>query len=114
MSEEVVTIDLPEDHYTIFKATRDNRPEVIVVNDALLAFRHTQIFPWHLRCDWRLDCVHDPEIAHAALQALIDVGNHRRHWEYEMSHDPQWNEAGWIFRLFSNCAHSNNRFESAR
>jgi len=45
-------------------------------------------------------CVHDPEITHAALQALIDSGHHERHWEYKMNHDPEWNEAGWIFRLF--------------
>lgn len=37
---------------------------------------------------------------HAALQALIELGHHQRHWEYEMNHDPQWLEAGWIFRLF--------------
>jgi hypothetical protein len=155
MSGASKRIDLPEDHYTLFNATRDDLPEIIVVNDALLAFPHTDVFPWHLRV--RLDakvlaengmptpeesqrlfevgdrieeivlggrtsfgarnalflarstwnelrelyyCVHDPEITHAALQALIESGHHERHWEYKMNHDPQWNEAGWIFRLF--------------
>jgi hypothetical protein len=154
MSERV-SIDLPEDHYTLFNATRDELPEVICVNDALLSFVHTNIFPWHLRV--RLDakalaengmptpeeskllfemgdrieevvlegrtsfgarnalflarstwnalrelyyCVHDPEITHAALQVLLDAGHHKRYWEYKMSHDPEWSEAGWIFRLF--------------
>jgi len=45
-------------------------------------------------------CVHDPEITHAALRALLDSGHHQRYWEYKMSHDPEWAEAGWIFRLF--------------
>ena len=53
MSAETVTIDLPEDHYTLFNATRDDLPEIIVVNDALLTFPHTDVFPWHLRV--RLD-----------------------------------------------------------
>lgn len=53
MSAETVTIDLPEDHYTLFKATRDDLPEIIFVSDALLAFPHTGVFPWHLRV--RLD-----------------------------------------------------------
>lgn len=154
MSEQV-RIDLPEDHYTLFNATRDELPEVICVNDALLSFAHTNIFQWHLRV--RIDakelaengmptpkesellfeigdrieevvlggrtafgsrnaiflarstwnelrelyyCVHDPEITHAALQALIESGSRKRYWEYNMSHDPEWTEAGWIFRLF--------------
>jgi Family of unknown function (DUF695) len=43
-----ITIDLPEPHYTLFNSKRDGLPEVIVVNDALLAFRNTEIFPWYL------------------------------------------------------------------
>lgn len=154
MSDQV-RIELPEDHYTLFNTTRDELPEVICVNDALLSFVHTKVFPWHLRI--RLDskeladngmptpeesellfemgdrieeivlggrtssgainalflarstwnelrelyyCVHDPEITHSALQMLLDSGGHKRYWEYEMSHDPEWSEAGWIFRLF--------------
>jgi hypothetical protein len=154
MSEQV-RIELPKDHYTLFNATRDGLPEVICVNDALLSFVHTDIFPWHLRV--RLDakeladngmptpeenkllfamgdrieeivlggrtsfgarnamllarstwnelrelyyCVHDPEITHGALQTLLDSEHHERYWEYRMSHDPEWSEASWIFRLF--------------
>ena len=155
MGEKTVTIDLPEDHYTIFNATRDDLPEVIVVNDALLAFPHREVFPWHLcvridakelaengmptseesellfqigdrieeivlgartrfggrnalflaRSTWDglrelYFYVHDPEITHAALQALIDAGDDERSWEYEMQDDPQWHEASWIFDLF--------------
>jgi hypothetical protein len=38
MSGTTKRIDLSEDHYTLFNATRDDLPEIIVVNDALLAF----------------------------------------------------------------------------
>ncbi|WP_367154901.1 hypothetical protein [Methylomonas sp. HYX-M1] len=48
MPDHEITIDLPEPHYTLFNSKRDGLPEVIVVNDALLAFQHTAIFPWHL------------------------------------------------------------------
>lgn len=41
-------IDLPEPHYTLFNSKRDGLPEAIVVNKALLAFRHTKTFPWYL------------------------------------------------------------------
>jgi len=150
-----IRINLPEDHYTLFDTTRDGLPEIICVNDALLSFTHTNIFPWHLRI--RLDvneladngmptpgeskrlfeigdriediilagrtsfgarnalflarstwnelrelyyCVHDPDVTHAALQAIITTRDHKRYWEYKMAHDPDWLEAGWIFRLF--------------
>lgn len=155
MSSSAIIIDLPKDHFTLFDATRDGLPEIIVVNDALLAFQRMDVFPWHLRV--RLDAkelaengmptreesqllfevgdrvdevvlagrtnsgaknalflarstwnelrelhyyVQDPEITHTALQALIESGHHKRHWEYQMKQDPQWEEAGWIFRLF--------------
>lgn len=48
MSDDSVTIVVPEPHYTLFNGTRDGLPEVVVVNDALLAFEHTDIFAWHL------------------------------------------------------------------
>lgn len=48
MSEDSVTIVLPDPHYTLFNGERDSLPEVVVVNDALLAFEHTDIFAWHL------------------------------------------------------------------
>jgi hypothetical protein len=45
---EKIRITVPEPHYTLFNSVRSDLPEVIVVNDALLAFQHTDIFPWHL------------------------------------------------------------------
>lgn len=48
MADREVTVIIPEPHYTLFNAKRDGLPEVIVVNDALLAFAHAVIFPWHL------------------------------------------------------------------
>ena len=130
-------------------------PEIIVVNDALLAFAHAEIFPWYLRItleareliengmpseleskllfeigdeiesvvlsgrtnhggvnalflarstwnelrELRFQ-VHDPEMAHAALQALLKGRKWERHWEYEMLSDPTWERAGYVFQLF--------------
>lgn len=48
MSDDSVTVVVPEPHFTLFDGKRDDLPEVIVVNDALLAFEHTDIFAWHL------------------------------------------------------------------
>ena len=47
-SVEYVHITLPEPSYTVFNTDRSGLPEVIVVNEALLNFRHTNVFPWHL------------------------------------------------------------------
>jgi hypothetical protein len=44
--------------------------------------------------------VHDPEIAHGALQRLLDSETWQRGWEYRMQSDPEWKQAGAIFRLF--------------
>jgi hypothetical protein len=44
--------------------------------------------------------VHDPEVAHAALQALLENEHHKRAWDYEMNRDPEWQEGAWIFHLF--------------
>jgi len=49
MKPNEVRIIVPEPHYTLFNATRDELPEIIVVNDALLSFPHADIFPWYLR-----------------------------------------------------------------
>jgi hypothetical protein len=149
-----VAIELPEDHYTLFDTTRDELPEVIVVNDALLRFRHPDIFPWHLRV--RIEArdlaengmptsdeskllfevgdrietevlggrtkngarnalflarstwnelrelyfqVHDPEVTDTVLSRIVKE-DCARYWEYRMTHDAQWQEAGHIFRLF--------------
>jgi hypothetical protein len=155
MSGESRALIVPEAHYTLFEAERDGRPEIIVVNDALLTFAHNDIFPWHLRV--RLEAteladngmptnpeskvlfeigdaieqavlsgvtsngganalflarstwnelrelyfmVHDPEIAHPALQALLKAKDLSRSWEYKMEHDREWEKAGYIFQLF--------------
>lgn len=44
--------------------------------------------------------VHDPEIAHAALQQLLTSEQWQRDWEYQMEDDPEWKEAAAIFQLF--------------
>lgn len=146
--ETSVRIVLPEPHYTLFNTQRSGQPEVICVNDALLAFEHAQVFPWHLevtiharelgengmptpeesealtalgdrietliegrnalflaRSTWNglrqlLFQVHDPEIADAALRTLLDSGPQPRPWEYRMHADPEWTEAGHVFKLF--------------
>jgi len=155
MSNETCRLKIPEPHFTLFKATRQDLPEVVVVNDALLGFREIEIFPWHLlvrieaqevgdngmpsraesdvlldlcdqieatlqeattergapnvvflaRSTWNERCeldfyVHDPEIAHPALQTLIKDPHRPRPWEYSMNHDPAWDQAAPIFRLF--------------
>jgi hypothetical protein len=45
--------------------------------------------------------VHDPEIAHKALQDLLSTRNWPRPWEYHMSEDREWKKAGYIFQLFT-------------
>lgn len=145
---DTVKIDIPEPHYTLFNATRADLPEVVVVNDALLSFAHTSIFPWHLevtidaealsengmptpdesatlfevgdvlesaivgynaiflaRSTWngfrQLSFrVHDPEVANDLLQRLIAVEPPLRQWDYRMEHDPEWLQAGYLFKLF--------------
>jgi hypothetical protein len=153
--DEIVRAQIPEAHYTLFNATREGLPEVIVVNDAMLTFQHPAVFPWHLRI--RLEVgeiaengmptpeesrllfrvgdqledlvlsgrtnhgarnglflarstwnelreltfqVHDPQIVDAALKGLIAQGASERPWEYRMTHDPTWQEAGYVFRLY--------------
>ena len=45
--------------------------------------------------------VHDPEITHQALQALLVSRQWARPWEYSMSEDRAWEKAGYIFQLFA-------------
>ena len=156
-----VRIVVPEAHFTLFDATREGMPEVIVVNDALLSFAHSEIFPWYLRVTleaselvengmpsgaeskllfeigdeiealilsgctdrgatnalflarstWNASRelrfqVHDPEIAHSALQMLLKSREWPRPWEYEMFSDPTWEKAGYVFQLFAPRARS--------
>jgi Family of unknown function (DUF695) len=51
--------------------------------------------------------VHDPEIAHPALQALLKSRDWSRAWEYEMAEDRAWEKAGYIFQLFRNVGTAN-------
>jgi hypothetical protein len=44
--------------------------------------------------------VHDPEIAHTALQALLNGQGWERSWSYKMSEDRTWSNAAHIFKLF--------------
>jgi hypothetical protein len=48
MTDREVTVVIPKPHYTLFDSKRDGFPEVIVVNEALLSFAHSAVFPWHL------------------------------------------------------------------
>jgi len=45
--------------------------------------------------------VHDPEIAHRALQALLKAKDWPRRWEYEMKCQPDWESAEYVFKLFA-------------
>ena len=50
--------------------------------------------------------VHDPEIAHNALQNLLKTKDWQRPWEYEMKQQPNWENAGFLFQLFPPAARS--------
>jgi hypothetical protein len=50
MSREI-RITLPQPHYTLFDCQRNQLPEIILVNDSLLSFKHLDVFPWHLRIE---------------------------------------------------------------
>jgi len=45
--------------------------------------------------------VHDPEIVNDALQALLKSRKWTRDWSYHMKEDFDWEEAGYIFKLFA-------------
>jgi hypothetical protein len=49
MSDRTIRVVVPEPHYVLLDATREDLPEVILVNDSLLDFAEREIFPWHLR-----------------------------------------------------------------
>ena len=155
MPDRQARVIVPEPHYTLFDAKRAELPEVIMVNDSLLAFSNREIFPWHLRVTFdarelvengmpspeesallfalgdeveavilggrtRLDAqnalfvarstwnatrelryqVHDPEIAHAALQEALAKKEWARTWDYEMKYEEDWTSAQRVFKLF--------------
>ena len=150
-----IRLEPPEPIYTLFNATRDELPEVVFVNEALLGFEHVEIFPWYLSiqltytefaenempspeegeligdiCDQiepvvlhektKLGAanalflarstwggiremafqIHDPEVTHKSLQSLLKSQDWERGWQYEIRHDPTWQDAGYFFKLF--------------
>jgi hypothetical protein len=155
MDENETTITIPQQRDVLLTAKRDGLEEVIVVNEALLGFAHSTIFPWYLcvtleakeliangmpspvesellfdiadeieasvlggktgngagnalflaRSTWNgirqlLYYVHDPEIAHPALQTLLVSRKWEREWGYFMKNDPIWEKASYVFQLF--------------
>jgi Family of unknown function (DUF695) len=76
MSGESRRVIVPEAHYTLFNAERAGLPEVIVVNDALLAFAHNDIFPWHLRVQLDAEDLADNGMpTHAESRILFEIGD---------------------------------------
>ena len=159
MNDREVRVTLPKPDYTLFNATRDGLPEVLVVNGSLIDFPYKDVFPWYLRV-W-IDAkeliengmpapkesellfeigdeieeavlggrtehggenalflargtwnalrelryqVHNPEIAHNALQKLLTKKEWQRPWEYEMKPQLDWENAGFLFQLFPQAA----------
>jgi hypothetical protein len=45
--------------------------------------------------------VHDPEIAHAALQDLLATKKWPRPWDYEMIHDPEWGTGVRLLEVYA-------------
>jgi len=76
MTQSEVQISVPEPHYTLFNTSRDGLPEVIVVNDALLAFPHAEAFPWHLRITIEArDLIDDGMPSQPESELLFDLGD---------------------------------------
>jgi hypothetical protein len=76
MTKQEVRIIVPEPHYTLFNASRDGLPEVIVVNDALLAFPHAEVFPWYLRVTIEArNLIEDGMPAESESQLLFELGD---------------------------------------
>ncbi len=44
--------------------------------------------------------VHNPEIAHIALQSLLTSRQWERDWDYRMEQDLEWSKPAYIFQLF--------------
>ena len=76
MTAETVSIQIPEPHFTLFDAQRDGMPEVIVVNDTLLAFQHAELFPWHLRVRLEVEeTVENGMPSPAESKLLFEIGD---------------------------------------
>lgn len=156
MPDSTLTIEVPDQRDVLLEATRQDLPEILIVNEALLGFAHRDIFEWHLsivleaadliengmpapaesellfrigdeiealvlagrteqgaanalflaRSTWNGVrelgyYVHDPEIAHQALQTLMTSREWERQWDYRMKSDPDWEEASFILQLFA-------------
>jgi hypothetical protein len=44
--------------------------------------------------------VHNPEIAHESLRALLNSRHWNRDWDYRMEQDLEWSNAAHVFQLF--------------
>lgn len=76
MTAKTVNVQIPEPHFTLFDAQRDGMPEVIVVNDALLAFQHAELFPWHLRVRLEVEeTVENGMPSPAESKLLFEIGD---------------------------------------
>jgi hypothetical protein len=76
VANDTIRIEVPQPHYTLFNGTRDGKPEVIVVNDALLAFPHNEIFPWHLRIELvAVDLAENGMPTHDESELLFRIGD---------------------------------------
>ncbi len=47
-TDTTTVVTLPAPNCLTFEAKRDGKDEIILVNEALLSFVHTSIFPWYL------------------------------------------------------------------
>lgn len=76
MTAKTVSVEVPEPHFTLFDIQRDGMPEVIVVNDALLSFQHTELFSWHLRVRLEIqDIAENGMPSPAESKLLFDIGD---------------------------------------
>ncbi|MGH8286011.1 MAG: DUF695 domain-containing protein [Steroidobacteraceae bacterium] len=76
MNADTIVIEVPKVHYTLFNNKRDGKPEIIVVNDALLAFPHIDVFPWHLYVELQVRELADNGMpTHNESQLLFRIGD---------------------------------------
>jgi hypothetical protein len=76
LQPDEVRIVVPEPHFTLFDTTRDGLPEIIVVNEALLTFPHTDIFPWYLKITIDAhDLAENGMPTEAESRLLFDIGD---------------------------------------